>query len=71
MSDKGSNSDIMTKALKDLLVHWEQSGNSWRDKARVEFDKDFLQELLPAVRTASNAAKQIEVLLDRVRSEVT
>jgi len=71
VSDKGSNSDIMTKALKDLLVHWERAGGAWRDKARVEFDKDYLQELLPSVRAASNAAKQIEVLLDRVRSEVT
>jgi hypothetical protein len=71
VSDKGSNSDIMTKALKDLLVHWERAGGSWRDKARVEFDKDYLQELLPAVRAASNAAKQIEILLEKVRSEVS
>ena len=71
MGDKGSNSGIMSKALKDLMIHWERTSSSWRDKARVEFEKDYLAELLPAVRTASNAAKQIEVLLERLRSEIT
>ena len=69
MSVAGSNASLMTKALKDLLTHWEKSGNSWRDQARAEFDKDFLQELIPAVRGASRAAQEIENLLQKVRSE--
>ena len=69
MSVAGSNGALLMKAMKDLLTHWEASGNSWRDKARTEFDKDFLQELIPAVRGASRAAQEIENLLQKVRSE--
>ena len=71
MSADGGNAGLMIKALKDLIVHWETTGNSWRDQARVEFDKEFLQQLIPAVRGASRAAQEIENLLQRVRSEIS
>jgi hypothetical protein len=69
MSDKGSNSALLTKALKDLIIQWERTGGAWRDRARVDFDKEYVQEFIPAVRAASNAAQQIEILLDKVRLE--
>jgi hypothetical protein len=69
VSVAGSNAALMTKALKDLLVHWEAAGNSWKDQARADFDKDYLQELVIAVRGASRAAQEIENLLQKVRSE--
>ncbi len=69
MSATGSNATLLTKALKDLLVQWDSTANAWRDQARVEFDKDFLQELVIAVRGASRAAQEIENLLSKVRSE--
>jgi len=69
MSAAGSNGGLLIKALRDLLVHWEAAGNSWKDKARADFDKDFLQELAPAVRGASISAQEIENLLRQVRSE--
>jgi hypothetical protein len=69
MSVAGTNAALLTKALKDLLTRWEASSSSWKDQARAEFDKDFLQELIPAVRGASRAAQEIENLLSKVRSE--
>ena len=71
MSQKGGNGSILIKALKDLLNHWESTEGAWRDKARVDFDKEFLQEFVPAVRAASNAAQQIEILLEKVRHEAS
>jgi hypothetical protein len=69
VSVAGSNGALLNKALKDLLVHWDQSASSWRDQARADFDKDFLQEIIPAVRGASRAAQEIENLLNKIRSE--
>lgn len=69
MSVAGSNGALLNKAVKDLMVHWEHHSSSWRDQARVDFDKDFLQELVTAVRGASRAAQEIENLLHKVRSE--
>ena len=71
MSVMGSNGALLNKAIKDLLTHWEASNSSWRDKARAEFDKDFLQELIPAVRGASRAAQEIENLLQKIRIDCT
>jgi hypothetical protein len=69
VSVTGSNGALLNKALKDLLTHWDAMGTSWRDQARAEFDKDFLQVLIPAVRGASRAAQEIENLLNKVRTE--
>ena len=71
MSAAGSNAALLTKALKDLLVRWEEIGTSWRDQARADFDKDILQQIVPAVRGASRAAQEIENLLNKVRSEIS
>lgn len=71
MSVAGSNGALLSKALKDLLTHWEQNASSWRDQARADFDKEFLQELIPAVRGASRAAQEIENLLGKIRSDCT
>ena len=69
MSVAGTDAALLMKALKDLLVHWDATGNSWKDQARVDFDKEFLQEIIPAVRGASIAAQEIENLLQKVRNE--
>ena len=71
MSAAGSNAALLTKALKDLLVKWETTSTSWRDQARADFDKDFLQEIIPAVRGASRAAQEIENLLQKIRNDCT
>jgi hypothetical protein len=71
VSADGGNAGLLTKALKDLIVKWEESGNAWRDQARTDFDKEFLQQIIPAVRGASRAAQEIENLLQRVRSEIS
>ncbi len=69
MKTSGGNGAILTSALKDLLTHWEHAGSSWRDRARADFEKDCLEDLAPAVRTASNAVQQIEELLRQVLKE--
>ena len=69
MSAAGSNAALLTKAMRDLLVHWDATGNAWRDKARDDFHKDFIEELKTAVRGASLAAQEIENLLSRVKND--
>ena len=70
MKGTGGNGAILGKAMKDLRGHWEATGRSWRDKARADFDKDFIQEIVPMALLASNAVQQIEELLRKVQREV-
>ena len=69
MKGGGGNGAILAGAMKDLLVHWERTASTWKDEARTGFEKDFLQELIPAIRAASNAVQQIEELLRQVHRE--
>lgn len=69
MSASGGNDAVLAKALNDLLKHWEQTASAWKDRAREDFDKDFIRELAPAVRAASGAIQDIEQLLQTVKKE--
>lgn len=69
MKGVGANGAILGAAMKDLRERWERSSMSWRDRARTEFEKDFIEQLVPTVRAASNAVQQIEELLRQVYRE--
>lgn len=69
MKSRGGNGAILSGAIKEFLVHWDRTASSWKDQARSGFEREFLQELLATVRSASNAAKQIEELLHQVHKE--
>lgn len=65
----GGNDAIMSKALKDLQGHWEQSRTVWNDSARNDFERDHLSMLIPAMKTATLAIQRIEEILRRARKE--
>ncbi len=69
MRGVSANGAILGAAMKDLREHWERSSMSWRDRARAEFEKNFIDQLVPSVRAASNAVQQIEELLRQVQRE--
>lgn len=69
MSSALGNGAILMKALNDLLEGWEQTAPHWRDAARERFEKDFINELAPAVRTTFGAIQEIENQVRRIRKE--
>lgn len=69
MSQTGGNDAVLSGALKDLNTHWEATAVYWKDAARAKFENEVLQDLREAVRAASNAMGQIEILLRQVRRE--
>lgn len=69
MSAAGGYSPALCGALKDLNTYWERTASVWQDAARDKFAVDYLRELAEAVRAASIAMDQIELLLHQVRKE--
>ena len=69
MSAAGGNAAVLSKVLNDLILQWEETAAVWRDKARESFDRDVIQEIVPAGQRASNAVVEIEELVRRVRKE--
>lgn len=67
---KLSDSDvILSIAMKDMLKKWDKTASAWRDQARAEFEKDYINELRPAAKAAFNAMKRISGFLTQVRRE--
>jgi hypothetical protein len=69
MSTAEGNDAVLLGALKELNSYWERTAAVWKDAARERFERDCLQDLVEAVRTASNAISQIEVILRQIRRE--
>lgn len=67
-----SNSDaILYEAMEELFRNWELTASGWRDQARQEFEKRYIDELRPAVKGACNAMKSIYSLLGKVKRDCT
>lgn len=65
----GGNDAILSKALKDLLMHWDQTAAGWRDAARADFMKDYLDILMTSVKQAAGAVQRVEELLAKARKD--
>jgi len=66
---EGGSDAILSKALKDLMMHWDRSEMTWKDKARSDFERDNLHELEPAVHRAVGAIQKIEEILRQARKD--
>ena len=54
---------ILSSAGKDLRMNWEITASLWKDRARTDFEKAYLDELLPAVKSAVGAIERTNKLL--------
>jgi hypothetical protein len=60
---------ILARALSDLLRSWERTTWAWRDRARAEFEKGYIEQLKPSVRAAQSAMAAVSELLKQVVRE--
>ena len=60
---------ILAKAARELEMNWEISAHNWRDKARTDFEKTYLTNLIPEVRRAADSIAQINRLLHKAIRE--
>ena len=69
MTATGGNDAILLGALKEFNAYWERTADVWKDSARTRFEKECLEDLRDAIRAASNAVGQVEVVLRQIRRE--
>ena len=60
---------LLKKAVKDIEAQWAHAGSAWNDKAREEFEKQYLEELRVAALNAGHGMNNIDQLLRRVLNE--
>jgi hypothetical protein len=54
---------LVTKASKELLAHWDFTSSKWRDSARADFEKAYIDELMLSARSAAGAMDTVTAVL--------
>ncbi|MEM1165424.1 MAG: hypothetical protein AAGI30_03945 [Planctomycetota bacterium] len=49
----------LSDAYDALLINWDHTKEKWRDDARRQFEKDFVDPASPAVKSALTAMSSI------------
>jgi len=59
----------LLQAMKQLSLHWEATGEAWRDAKSAEFESTYLHELPHHLGRASEAIGEIDTILRKVRAD--
>ncbi len=62
---------LITKALREMQTGWEVAGGRWHDKARSDFEKVYLSDLILEVKRAADAMARINRLLRKAVRDCT
>jgi hypothetical protein len=60
---------MLTTVLNDLLRDWDIAKSDWRDRAREQFEKEFIEEFVRAGRASVRGMQELTLLLRRVVRE--
>ena len=65
----GDSEDALAQAFGDLNKHWDRTGGVWRDKAREDFQKEYLDELNTVGKAAAQSLHAARELLKQAIQE--
>jgi predicted acylesterase/phospholipase RssA len=65
----GDNEAILIQATRQLDEKWQNTASAWRDKARDDFDRKHLEELLAGAKAAQRAMRAVGDLLRQAVAE--
>jgi hypothetical protein len=63
------NASRLAALTRDLFERWRHTRSSWRDTRAVEFEKDYLEPLEDAVKSAVRGITELEALLTHIRRD--
>ncbi len=63
------NRTRLAALTKELVLHWENTKNSWRDSRSEEFERQYLQELFANVDRTIMVIERLDLLLNKVRKD--
>ncbi|HSH95262.1 MAG TPA: hypothetical protein VK968_14005 [Roseimicrobium sp.] len=68
MSVRATRTQIAT-LTQQLMVHWKETRESWRDQKGQEFESKYLELLESHVTAATSAMEKLDAAITRVRSD--
>lgn len=61
--------ETLVQAMKELVVHWEDTKAHWRDIKTREFEEKFLAELPNSVASTATVVAEIDAILQKIRTD--
>jgi hypothetical protein len=65
----GDNEGQLANAIDQLNKRWDATGSSWRDKARDDFEQEYIEEIRRVTKVAQSGMRNINDLLRQVIRE--
>jgi hypothetical protein len=65
----GDNEAILSQATRELHEKWQNTAASWRDKARDDFERKHLEELVAGAKAAQGSIRMVDDLLRQAITE--
>ncbi|HXD01477.1 MAG TPA: hypothetical protein VN048_19230 [Verrucomicrobiae bacterium] len=59
----------LTAVTRELSSHWGQTKNFWHDLKSREFEKKYLEELIPTVDRTVALMEQLDKLLSQIKHD--
>ncbi len=59
----GHAEETLARAMRELNLGWEVTAQTWKDKARRDFEAEYVDVFVPAVKAAVSAMKSTAELL--------
>jgi hypothetical protein len=54
---------------KEILLHWHETKEYWRDAKSEEFESKYLQELRASVEKTVTVIEQLDKLVNRIKRD--
>jgi hypothetical protein len=64
-----ANGKMLVMATKELSVRWSETREAWKDAKSLEFERQYLAELMASVDRAVPVFDDLDKLITRVRSD--
>jgi hypothetical protein len=64
-----ANGSRLSALTKDLWERWQQTRESWADAKSLEFEHQYLQELIASVDKSVAVMEELDKLLVKIRQD--
>jgi hypothetical protein len=63
------NASRLAALTRDLFERWRETRAPWRDTRAIQFEKDYMEPLEDAVKSAVRGITELEALLNHIRRD--
>ena len=64
-----ASSSVIDESIKELMVAWSHTRDSWRDQQALAFEKEFLEKLPALAAQARDAIEEIDVVFRKIHQD--